>query len=302
MMKTILQFLIDAMAEEIGHPRKIQRLISGNPHLIQPDLVLPKTAAASSILHLDDLTSKGTLVLSSWGNAPSYGYCGLRSQVFNDFIEHSYTPEWECDICDVEGIAHSKGNPEQYDSLDAWIKDAWPELISEISHEALEKVLAHDEIRIINSTIHSDCFARYAWDGRLFLLNAGGSHHFAAARYIAKRLKARVPLLAPLNEYAVNPSLTQKLTSAYHIFCIPDRDESGGVMAFHDALKDFKAPYLCTSFKPVRARDETASLFFFPRGDRRANRVGNLLLSHGAQDFSRHFLSKTPGAPCSHPR
>lgn len=64
-----------------------------------------------------------------------------------------------------------------------------PEMIDEISPAKLAKNLAWDEIRIISHVDH-DYFATWAWDGRVFLMNSGGSHHFAAAKYIAARRTA----------------------------------------------------------------------------------------------------------------
>ncbi|CAM5427238.1 putative protein OS=Stutzerimonas stutzeri OX=316 GN=CXK94_17845 PE=4 SV=1 [Stutzerimonas stutzeri] len=68
-----------------------------------------------------------------------------------------------------------------------------PEMIDEISPAKLAKNLAWDEIRIISHVDH-DYFATWAWDGRVFLMNSGGSHHFAAAKYIAARLEQPVEL------------------------------------------------------------------------------------------------------------
>src|SRR3546814_4338531 len=67
-------------------------------------------------------------------------------------------------------------------------------MIDEISHDRLRRNLAHNEIRILDKNSKADFFVRHTWDGRVFLANSGGSHHFAAARLIAGELGDKVPL------------------------------------------------------------------------------------------------------------
>ncbi|KVK87586.1 hypothetical protein WJ44_32660 [Burkholderia ubonensis] len=58
-------------------------------------------------------------------------------------------------------------------------------------------MLSHREVRILRRD-PGDAVGVRLWDGRLFLYNAGGSHHFAGAHYIASEIKMGIPLRARL--------------------------------------------------------------------------------------------------------
>ncbi len=111
------------------------------------------------------------------------------------------------DIRDIEGLSSSKSKLEKYPTLDDFAVRGTTEFLDDISEENLNKMLDYSEMRIINNPNTSDHFIQHQWDGRIFLVNSGGSHHFAAARYIAKKLKKEVAITGRLERYTFNQPL-----------------------------------------------------------------------------------------------
>ncbi|WP_408467244.1 DUF6685 family protein [Paraburkholderia fungorum] len=60
------------------------------------------------------------------------------------------------------------------------------------------------------------------WDGRLFLYNAGGSHHFAGAAYIAGQLRRPVPLRARLEVIELNEDVIDWLLALFVPLAVPE--------------------------------------------------------------------------------
>ncbi|WP_406682570.1 hypothetical protein QRX37_24085 (plasmid) [Escherichia coli] len=70
-----------------------------------------------------------------------------------------------------------------------------PGLVTPVNEEHLRENMQYWELRL-----HRMRFAEYPWTERkLYWLNEGGSHHFAAARYQACRLGISVPLTGRLS-------------------------------------------------------------------------------------------------------
>jgi len=73
-------------------------------------------------------------------------------------------------------------------------------------------------------------------------MNSGGSHHFAAARYIASRIKRRVPLHDRLRTYSISPLALGALLRDFDMHAISD--DAAISSGFHNAMMTFRATYL----------------------------------------------------------
>lgn len=153
-------------------------------------------------------------------------------------------------------------------------------MIDEITPAKLRANLAHREIRIIHQANSSDCFIRHDWDGRVFLSNSGGSHHFAAARLIARSLGQQVPLRGRLYQRGVNAAPVAALTRDYTMFIVTN--DRMVMNAFIEAMEGYRAPWFSHKL-PEQLGDVRAVLL--PKQDKRAMRVAQLLESAGATKF-----------------
>ena len=128
-----------------------------------------------------------------------------------------------CDISDVEGISASKSDERFFASVQDFGRDFTKYLGLGVEAASLERMRHHDQSRILHSP-PSDGFSWAAWDGRLFLDNAGGSHHFAGASFLAAELKQRIELTGPIYASWLNAGAWRWLTDQYHLFYVQALD------------------------------------------------------------------------------
>lgn len=127
-----------------------------------------------------------------------------------------------CDITDVHGFSASKSDLRDFGHTDEMVEANSRAMIDQITPAKLAENIAHREIRIIHNPDTSDHFTRYLWDGRLWLMNDGGSHHMAAAKYIAARLRQPVTLTGKLYTYSLNAVAIASLRREFEMFVIND--------------------------------------------------------------------------------
>ena len=199
------------------------------------------------------------------------------------FGQCEVTPNWECDIQEVVGLLSSKANLKKFTSLDELAETEYTSLIDEITEENLQRNLAHNEIRIGYETqpdMTSDHFSRFQWDNRVFLSNYGGSHHFAAARYIADRMGRKVRLNGKLKTYSVNPRSVEALRNRFDIVVIDDSAEEQN--QFHKAMSAFSATYLWRKLPPPY---DNSRAIFLPKEETRSKTVASYLKIADAYDL-----------------
>ena len=194
------------------------------------------------------------------------------------------TEEWECEIQDVAGFASSKSDLAQFPSLDEMVESNSPEMIEEITERKLEEHLAHREIRILHQPRSSDYFARFAWDGRLFLMNEGGSHHFAAARYISARIGRPVSLRATLRCYELELSAIVSLRRDFDLYALSG--EQADLYRFHEAFRAHRATYF---WLPLPVPYERGCAIFLPKNLSRSARLSRELAGAGVFDLGLHL-------------
>jgi hypothetical protein len=186
-------------------------------------------------------------------------------------------------ITNVEMLTASRSTLASFRDLDEMVSTNRAELITPISKAQLDACLAPPQTaNLFKNDAH---LIVHAWDGRLILSNSGGSHHFAAARYLARVLGEPVTITAPLTECRLDIPATNLLNSLYGVFVIDSRPESTN--AFHDCMKAFEAPYFHTDLpRPVTGLQAV----FLPRKHRRAKTVIETLQAAGAADLGSHLV------------
>lgn len=194
------------------------------------------------------------------------GTPGMTPPAVDRLVEEHWVEDFECDMQDVDGLGASKSDLSACASLDEFAERNAQHLIVEVSEESLRKTLAHKEIRIIHGS--GDFFLKHSWDERLFLCNAGGSHHFAAARFIAARLGKRVRLRGRLCSRALLADAVGDLVRNFGVFALPwsfvhelvlPRDEGAEFDPEHErALAGMRASYYMTRLRLPGQTDAAA--------------------------------------------
>jgi len=244
-MWSLVRSVVDSLGEDLGRPAQMLTFLERGATL-RVDLSAPGSSIAlSSVVAWHEWGERPALhwprrrpgTLPGWRYAAGrYASCQIHRPELERFGTCEVEADWTCEIQSVEGLAASKSELTHFGSLDAMVLANSREMINEISNDHLAKSLAHDEIRILHCERTSDHFARHSWDGRVFLVNSGGSHHFAAARYLASRLGHRVTLRGTLRTYGVDAqavgALLPRLRDVRHAGrsrdkqCISRRDAS----------------------------------------------------------------------------
>lgn len=292
-MSPFLQFLIDAISEDFGRPAKLLHLLNERPDVRVPIAPRADSIAWGSVVHWHELGMAPAMQWPRREHGHLLGWKSSGKHSYRSFFAHR--PEfaqlgrkvviesWSCDIKQVHGFSASKSELTKFRSMDEMVERNSREMITEVSHQALARNLAHSEVRIFRPDT-TDFFQHHQWDGRLFLMNSGGSHHFAAARYIAVRLEESVPLTGPLQAYSLSPIAIRSLRRDFDLFLISD--EPAISMAFHAAMESFRATWLWTHMpRPY----DNAKAILLPKDERRSQRVALALRDAGIVDLGAYL-------------
>lgn len=283
------KWCVDSLREMVGEPVAMRRFLEQHRVAVLDPTELEETTsiAMSSVRpwHAwgDNGVTRCSRAMSGWRDAGGgYESISLELAEFNGFGCEEVIEAWSCDITDVHGLLASKSPLRRYPTLDDFAQARAPRYISPISEELLNANLAHSEIRILHD--NSDYLVWHGWDGRVFLANSGGSHHFAAARYIAANLGKAVPLTARLYRRFLNADAVIALAEEFEVFVLSD--DAVALCAFQDAMASCRATYL---WRPLPAPLDHMRAVFFPRDEDRAARVAREFRRVGAIDLMNHL-------------
>lgn len=294
---SLLQKVIEGVRDDFGSPASLRRVLAEHPALRAGLAEAPASIALSSLTRWEEIGSHDALSwprraqgeLQCWQARGKHDYCATLVQCpeYAQIAQREVVQRWTCDIADVFGFGASKSNLDEFVSTDELVERKCPDLVSEISLEKLRENLAHDEIRIIHRRSTSDHFVRRRWDGRVYLANGGGSHHLAAAKYIAARLGERVSLTAALHDYSLNVAALAALRREFEMFVVGQ--ELAAWIALGDALRAFRATWLWHPLpKPL---DDGAVALLLPKAEDRSKKVARELHGAGFVDLGAHLAA-----------
>ena len=293
-MRKLFEFVYNSISENLGHPITLLRLIDEYPdmrvELIEPVRVIDSQSIAQWHHWGNQPSNEGTYrklgAILGWRySAGRYNSFEIYRSEFENLGHCDVMENWNCDIQDVTGLTFSKSKLHKFTSLDSMVEANSRELIDSIAEDKLLKNLAHDEIRILSRENTSDYFARYLWDDRIFLVNnSGGSHHFAAARYIASRIAYPISLQGTLRTYFINSLAIDSLRCDFDMYSISD--DAAISTGFHEAMEKFRATYL---WQYLPRPYEHARAILLPKSDPRSMRVSTVLRDAGFFDIGKYL-------------
>lgn len=146
-------------------------------------------------------------------------------------------------IAEVSNILLSKSNLASFPTMEAFENRMPNYEYRNGTQEDLDRCLDHNEIRCLKGRGHrSDSASSFAWDSRLLLNNQGGSHHFSAARRIAKELKVNVALALLHEHHAFDADVVREISESLALLVIPrDPDNPNDWNGVPGLLWDLKA-------------------------------------------------------------
>ncbi len=293
-MHKAVNLVVKLARSSLGYPVALENWIADTP---SEDLRIALAPTVPSIhhgqiIHWHDFgedhsmehwrrNARGTMRGWAKSRGGHYESAEHHCQALADLGECKSIEPYELDIAKVDGMGASKSDLEDYNSMASFAEACCSGLIEPLTEEQLQKNLSWSEVRIMRPG-GGDYFSRYAWDSRIFLNNSGGSHHFAAAQYIAAKLGRQVPLVGKLYDYSLNKQAVDALGREFEVFALPDKKPAVS-NAFHDGMASFGATYyrlpLPRSHPHVRA-------ILLPKADERSRQVAALLRAASVFDFA----------------
>lgn len=279
-----IRALLDAVREVWGNPMTLRRVLDAHPELRADIGHVPRTVAASSVIDWPNWAHHAQHV-HLWHYTPSgYRAEAIHLPSLGQLAQMREIQSWACDISDVEGLAASKANLGEFDSLDQMALMRSAGLLTPATPQTLEKNLGWNEIRILAPEGRGDYFRLSTWDGRVFLMNSGGSHHFVAARYLARILGIKVPLVGRLKIHCLNPAAIDTLRSQFHAFVTGSEPVAVGAMLL--ALERVKVSY-CTIALPGKL--DRLQVLLLPRAAPSNQAAADVFYERGFEDFGVHL-------------
>lgn len=198
-------------------------------------------------------------------------------------------PGWTGTIQDIQGLSSSKSDLSSFASLEAFATTACAAAVADVSLNQLKDQLRWPEVRIAQPQ-GTDSLCQYDWDGRLFLSNQGGSHHFAAARHLAGELETKVPLTGTLRTVRLNPNAVEGLCKTHEIFAL--KGKAAVSNPFHDGMASMGATYF---FFPLPAPRSDTFALLLPRHAPSTEKVAALLAKEGFLDLGKALQELVAG-------
>lgn len=210
---------------------------------------------------------------------------------FSRLVEVQSTPAAEFDIAAVTNILLAKSDLSNYASMEAFERRCPNDQYGQGTRSDLDRCLAHDQIRCLKGTLRlGDTFATFAWDGRLLLKNAGGAHHFSAARQIARELGEKVPLQLNLSHHTLNAEAVRHIERSLALVIIPEDPREIFCNSLRRALAEDGVPVVAGSFMPPHYCGREASLLALSLNDERSVEAARYLRECGFTDLVAHLV------------
>lgn len=287
-MNRLLRCIVEGTMHDLGVPYRLRHVLASAPEAPSGPLTPPRSIDGhASVVRWNELGStfreSGHLIGWHYRRGAYLGMERHRPEYARmELMEEQ--EDWVCDLAQVDGFSASKSTLRDFTSTDQLVEVRSREMIDRIDAAKLAENLAHPEIRILNRARTSDHFYRFAWDGRLFLANAGGSHHLAAAKYIATRMGHKVELRGTLRTYALNEDAVQSLCGDYEMLVMPDSAALWNDT--YDALHALRATWY---HHPLPRHAGKGSVVLLPRSERRSMAAARDLHRAGWSSLNDHF-------------
>lgn len=290
--KKIALYLYEDICHKLMRPQTLLRYIGDGSLYPVPLQPAQDTLWTRSVVRWEDWKGERLRFSGSAENGIDYRRPnGQRNRLEKDFlripeldslIKKKTFENYRLNIDDVFGISASKSMTHDIKSIDDFPLLRCRDFVEPISIEHLRKNMSHGEIRLDDMR-----FSDFEWaKRRIHWHNAGGSHHFAAARYQAIRLGCRVTLSGKLNRYSVDSDCLFQLRNRWSMYLLPKHEVFG---KFYESMAAFQCAFgqceLPRNLHNAQERDEQLTVIWLSKYDPKALAVTQVLDISGFADF-----------------
>ena len=245
---------------------------------------LPPSVSTASIIRWHEWRPAGKDTqpgeLRGWGRVHGqYQGHTILVGALATLCEQAQFERWACDIRQVQALSASKSPLEDFTALDGFAEARCRGHLDDPSPDNIARNLAHGEVSIMQPG-RGDSFLFHGWDRQIGLINSGGSHHFATARYLADVARQPNELTGMLKGYLLNPAAVNALTEEYELFAIT-RDP-----LLWDELFEAMRALQATWYAGDQPRPHSKGR---PRADRRSMTVASALRQAGVPDLGSYL-------------
>jgi hypothetical protein len=287
--RSIWRDVRDGVLHAWGRPVGLNRLLDTD-RSVQAVLAESDSVDFESVVRWDDWPPQLTMfgerfsdaALWAWDPAEKQYRPSRRLKVAG-LTRSTEIKDWTCDIREVTGLSGSKSSLELFQTLDAFAEEKCIGLIADGAPGRLAENLEWYGLRYLREPSRTS-LVRCLWSPRLFLMNPDGSHHFAAARYLAGRLKRAATLRGTLRIRELDERAVVDLRHAYDLLLV--EHNTTFTSAFHDCMKALRAAY---AILPPPRRHEKLAVLALPRHDLRSRKAALALREAGAFDLGAHL-------------
>lgn len=128
------------------------------------------------------------------------------------------------DIQEVTGLTSSKSALTEHHTMLEFVEHNCRHLI-EVSHRSYQHNFNHKQIEILHDPYTSDHLVMYGWSPLLYLINKGGSHHFAALRHVSSQLNILVQIKARLALTYIEENVMKLFIEKFKCYLFNKSDE-----------------------------------------------------------------------------
>lgn len=217
-----------------------------------------------------------------------YGMESVQLPALNNLVRTKTIPNFCLDITDVAGLSISKSELGIYKSFEELATSQSPELLQDATLEGLQALLEHRDFPILAHPHRKESYEANLTDGRVYLNNCDGSHHFAAARTIASRLNTPVPLQATMEFTYIDIAALVQLRLGFEMYLISMTWE------FRDTMARSGAPFCSRPLRSVHGIDNP-TVILLPKSAPTTKTVAGTLSKLGYQDLGLHLARLAPG-------
>jgi hypothetical protein len=152
-------------------------------------------------------------------------------------------------------------------------------LIEGITIGNINDLMKHYQIRTDDSIFY------YKYANRYAIINSGGSHHFAAAKYIAMKLDTPYYIVRGVYEVMLNPATVNHICNQYNMFVI---DNNGFHYLANMSIKNSNFEFYYKQF-PIKHVNK--SVIFLPKKNYYSNAFAQELKSRNCKFINDDFIS-----------
>ncbi len=224
----------------------------------------------------------------------------LSIDALDSLIAREHATKHTFDIKEIKGLAASKSSDYPFDSISQFAVERCQKYIGDGLAPRLDRNMEWGEIHLDRMSF---CHFSWAKQHTPFWMNSGGSHHFAAAHYVASRQGLNFKLEGRLTKYSVSTLSALSLNSQWAMFLL---DDVSIFTTFMDAMSDFRCDFGVSEVPRQLFSNETfypddssssrcVKVVFLKRDDKKARATAQVLTDAGFASFNPYIEKLAEG-------